>query len=139
MKRLKSMKNENINIEERFLQERFGRENPFRTPEGYISSLVERVMTALPDKEETAEVKAVTIPLWKRLRPLAVAASVCLLIGGVGTVAYKTFTTNESNQAVVAKKAPTDNGNVARVSNIDQAVTDYQIDEEDLFAMMYDE
>jgi hypothetical protein len=57
----------------------------------------------------------------------------------VGTVAYKTFTTSESKQAVVAEKAPTENGNVARVSNIDQAVADYQIDEEDLFAMMYDE
>jgi len=38
--------------EEKVLMERFGRENPFRVPEGYFDTLPEKVMNRLPRKRK---------------------------------------------------------------------------------------
>ena len=41
--------------EEKILMEQFGRQNPFRVPEGYFDSLTERVMTQLPERDMTQQ------------------------------------------------------------------------------------
>lgn len=44
-----------MNYEEKEIQERFGKENPFRVPEGYFDQLTDRVMAQLPEREQQAE------------------------------------------------------------------------------------
>ena len=44
-----------MNYEDKEIQERFGKENPFRVPEGYFDQLTERVMSQLPEREQQAE------------------------------------------------------------------------------------
>lgn len=44
-----------MNYEEQELQERFGKGNPFRVPEGYFVQLTDRVMAQLPEREQQAE------------------------------------------------------------------------------------
>ena len=44
-----------MNYEEKELQARFGKENPFRVPEGYFDQLTDRVMAQLPEREQQAE------------------------------------------------------------------------------------
>ena len=44
-----------MNYEEKEMQVRFGKENPFRVPEGYFDQLTERVMAQLPEREQQAE------------------------------------------------------------------------------------
>ena len=44
-----------MNYEEQELQERFGKGNPFRVPEGYFDQLTDRVMAQLPEREQQAE------------------------------------------------------------------------------------
>ena len=44
-----------MNYEEKEMQVRFGKENPFRVPEGYFDQLTDRVMAQLPEREQQAE------------------------------------------------------------------------------------
>ena len=44
-----------MNYEEKEIQERFGKENPFRVPEGYFDQLTDRVMSQLPERDQQAE------------------------------------------------------------------------------------
>ena len=44
-----------MNYEEKEMQERFGKGNPFRVPEGYFDQLTDRVMAQLPEREQQAE------------------------------------------------------------------------------------
>ena len=44
-----------MNYEEKEMQERFGKENPFRVPEGYFDQLTDRVMSQLPERDQQAE------------------------------------------------------------------------------------
>ena len=44
-----------MNYEEKEIKERFGQVNPFRVPDGYFDQLTERVMSQLPEREQTAE------------------------------------------------------------------------------------
>ncbi len=62
--------------EEKVLLERFGRENPFRVPEGYFDTLPEKVMNRLPRKRRTSH-------LWLKW---SVAA---ILAGCVGLATFK--------------------------------------------------
>ena len=44
-----------MNYEEKEIQERFGKGNPFRVPEGSFDQLTDRVMAQLPEREQQAE------------------------------------------------------------------------------------
>jgi hypothetical protein len=50
-----SKKGKIMNYEEKEIKERFGQVNPFRVPDGYFDQLTERVMSQLPEREQTAE------------------------------------------------------------------------------------
>ena len=53
--------------EENILKERFGKENPFKVPDGYFDHLTERIMENLPEQE----VRVIDIrsrqTLWQKL------------------------------------------------------------------------
>jgi hypothetical protein len=62
--------------EEKILIEQFGRQNPFRVPEGYFDSLTERVMTQLPERKPKSRLVA--------LRPWFYAAACFAVVAVVG-------------------------------------------------------
>lgn len=70
--------------EENILKERFGKENPFKVPDGYFDHLTERIMENLPEQE----VRVIDIrsrqTLWQKLplRKIAAAVAVVALLGG---------------------------------------------------------
>lgn len=70
--------------EENILKERFGKENPFKVPDGYFDHLTERIMENLPEQE----IRVIDIrsrqTLWQKLplRKLAAAIAVAALLGG---------------------------------------------------------
>lgn len=69
--------------EENILKERFGKENPFKVPEGYFDHLTERIMENLPEQE----IRVIDIrsrqTLWQKLplRKIAAAVAVVALLG----------------------------------------------------------
>ena len=66
------------------MKERFGKENPFKVPDGYFDHLTERIMENLPEQE----VRVIDIrsrqTLWQKLslRKIAAAVAVAALLGG---------------------------------------------------------
>lgn len=70
--------------EENILKERFGKENPFKVPEGYFNHLTEKIMENLPEQE----IRVIDIrsrqTLWQKLplRKIAAAVAVVALLGG---------------------------------------------------------
>ncbi len=63
--------------EEKYIEEKFGKRNPFRVPDGYFEGLADEVMRGLPDNTvEVRKPRAKTV--W--MRPVFyAAASVCAL------------------------------------------------------------
>ena len=70
--------------EENILKERFGKQDPFKVPDGYFDHLTERIMENLPEQE----VRVIDIrsrqTLWQKLplRKIAAAVAVTALLGG---------------------------------------------------------
>lgn len=70
--------------EENILKERFGKENPFKVPDGYFDHLTERIMENLPEQE----IRVIDIrsrqTLWQKLplRKIAAAVAITALLGG---------------------------------------------------------
>lgn len=70
--------------EENILKERFGKENPFKVPEGYFDHLTEKIMENLPEQE----IRVIDIrsrqTLWQKLplRKIAAVVAVVALLGG---------------------------------------------------------
>jgi len=50
--------------EEKYLRERVGQENPFRTPEGYFDQFTANIMAQLPDKAPVAKKVAMPLRHW---------------------------------------------------------------------------
>ena len=57
--------------------EEFGKENPFKVPEGYFENLTSQIMGQLPEKVEKV---SPVISLWERMSPWVYAAA---MIAGV--------------------------------------------------------
>lgn len=67
-----------MNNEQLEIERRFGKNQPFKVPEGYFDRLAADVMANIPEQKPVA-----TVPLswWRRLRPVAVAAAcVCAAV-----------------------------------------------------------
>ena len=81
--------------EEKELLARCGKENPFKTPEGYFEHFHEEMMTRLPKPEVVAAPRQVS--LMERIKPLlymaAMFASTVFLIQGLMFVQEKRFST----------------------------------------------
>ena len=70
--------------EENILKERFGKENPFKVPDGYFDHLTERIMENLPEQEfRVIDIRS-RQTLWQKLplRKIAAAVAVVALLGG---------------------------------------------------------
>ncbi len=116
--------------EEDILKTSFGKENPFRVPEGYFEALESRVMNNLPEEKASIRTVAKEIPLWRRFRPyVAAAAFFGVMVGG-----YLIYQKNNP-------EAPLPSENVASMMqsddyNIDTAADYAMLDNEDFYAYL---
>lgn len=88
--------------EERYLQEKFGRQAPFTVPEGYFDDFATRIMDELPQQQvqqqQSAVRKSPYRTIMRVLRPIAVAACLCGVVGGA--VIYIARSTATESQAI---------------------------------------
>ena len=125
-------------MEEKYLIEKVGKENPFRVPEGYFDTLSSQIMAKVEaegvaprdikaGKEKRAKV------LW--LRPvLYAAASVCALF--ISVVAYQSHSdkgTAAPTQTVVA------NNQMLMDDYFDEAADYVMLDNQDIYACLSSE
>lgn len=121
--------------EENILKERFGKENPFKVPEGYFDHLTERIMENLPEQE----VRVIDIrsrqTLWQKLplRKIAAAVAVVALLGGGSFWALQ----HEGNSKMVAHAKQHEQKAVSSEDAAFNEMADYaMIDNETIYASL---
>lgn len=121
--------------EENILKERFGKENPFKVPEGYFDHLTERIMENLPEQE----IRVIDIrsrqTLWQKLplRKIAAAVAVVALLGGGSFWALQ----HEGNSKVVAHVKQHEQKAVSSEDAAFNEMADYaMIDNETIYASL---
>lgn len=77
--------------EEKYLEDKYGKKQPFKVPNGYFDSFAENLMDKLPEQQP---VMTPHISMWRKWRKLrltvAVAASVCAVMFSVMTFMHDT-------------------------------------------------
>lgn len=101
--------------EEKFLEERMTKQNPFRVPEGYFESFADHVMEQLPPQQQ----KAKHMPL----RPWMYAAA-CLLVAVFCVAVYfsridTAVTTSEMSQMAVTDTYMEEAADYVMIDNTD--------------------
>ena len=121
--------------EENIMKERFGKENPFKVPDGYFDHLTERIMENLPEQE----VRVIDIrsrqTLWQKmpLRKIAAAVAVVALLGGGSFWALQ----HEGNSKVVAHAKQHEQKAVSSEDAAFNEMADYaMIDNETIYASL---
>ena len=122
-------------MEEKYLIEKVGRENPFRVPEGYFDTLSSQIMAKV--EAEGVEARDIKTGKEKRakvvwLRPvLYAAASVCALF--ISVVAYQSHT----DQGVAAPAQNVVANNQMMMDNYFDEAADYvMLDNQDIYACL---
>lgn len=121
--------------EENILKERFGKENPFKVPDGYFDHLTEKIMENLPEQE----VRVIDIrsrqTLWQKmpLRKIAAAVAVVALLGGGSFWVLQ----HEGNSKVVAHAKQHEQKAVSSEDAAFNEMADYaMIDNETIYASL---
>ena len=124
--------------EENILKERFGKENPFKVPDGYFDHLTERIMENLPEQE----IRVIDIrsrqTLWQKLplRKIAAAVAVVALLGGGSFWALQ----HEGNSKMVAHAKQHEQKAVSSEDAAFNEMADYaMIDNETIYASLMTE
>jgi len=125
--------------EEEKLIGQFGKENPFRVPEGYFDNFASSLMEKLPElsEDETKEkeahetTKVVEIGFLQRMRKYA-AAIVVLLV--VGSGALYMMSGQEEETSVQAKVEHVSTEQMDEEYTIDQIADYAMLDNEDFYA-----
>ena len=74
--------------EEKYLEDKYGKKQPFKVPNGYFDSFADNLMDKLPEQQP---VITPHISMWRKLRlTVAVAASVCAVMFSVMTFMHDT-------------------------------------------------
>ncbi len=105
--------------EEKYLEERLAKRNPFRVPEGYFESFADRVMEQLPPQQQKAKRMV--------LRPWMYAAA-CLVVAVFFVAAYFSRIDTPTNSEM-PQMAVTD-------TYMDEAADYVMIDNTDIYACL---
>ncbi len=111
--------------EEKYLEQRIPKHNPFRVPEGYFDSFAAQVMERLPEqapaKHEEPKAKRVLLRPW-------MYAAACLIVAVFCVAVYFSHINSESAQAP-QQMAVTD-------SYIDEAVDYVMLDNAEIYSYL---
>lgn len=110
-----------MEIEEKYIKEKFGQQNPFRVPEGYFDQLTERVMNQLPESRHESRVV--------RLRSWFYAAA-CVAALAVTGLTYHFHQQAEEQAMVASVDTNTDN------TYIDEAADYAMLDNTEIYACL---
>lgn len=128
---------ENMEREEKFIEDKFGRRTPFRVPEGYFDDFASQLMQSLPDQVSAPVAKVVPMGRlgWRRARPFSIAAaSVCAVIFGWGVYSHGGKSSGSSSVDFATHTTVGSNS----YSTVD-AMADYtMLDTEDMYAYLED-
>ena len=126
-----------MNYEEKEMQVRFGKENPFRVPEGYFDQLADRVMAQLPERDQQAEQVTLSNHRPKSrlvaLRPWLYAAACTVAVVVMGLTFYSHDVAEEQPLASTSTTNTTTN---TESQYIDDAADYAMLDNAEIYAYL---
>ena len=118
--------------EEQFINQKFGKEQPFRVPEGYFDSFADQFMAQLPERET----RVVALPIrsrWQSTRRWVAAACLTALVVGAGVWGFlRTPDAQPSSTPAMQMAVSSYN------TEIDQAADYVMMENEDFYAYVSD-
>ena len=114
--------------EEKYIEEKVGRRNPFQVPEGYFDHLADQVMASLPERQPVADA-----PKARRvtLRPLYyAAAAVCAFV--ISVVVWQSFPETSQPMPVQASVSSQDLSD----DDFEEAADYLMLDNYDIYACL---
>jgi hypothetical protein len=129
---VKLIKDTNMNEEEKLILEKFGKETPFKVPNGFFDDFTKDLMAKLPERQEDASKKKRSAAIIRRISVIITSAAVFI---GVCILAVS-YLLQKPEQPVVAKQAK--DNHVENINNaynsIDEAAEYTMLDNEDIYA-----
>ena len=112
--------------EEKYIEEKVGRRNPFQVPEGYFDTFADQLMASLPERQPRAQ------QVW--LRPMRYAAAVVCVLA-MGAMAWFALSSSPDVHQPIQAEA------VQVPSDAEfEAATDYvMLDNYDIYACLSEE
>lgn len=129
---VKLIKDTNMNEEEKLILEKFGKETPFKVPDGFFDDFTKDLMAKLPERQEDASKKKRSAAIIRRMSVIITSAAVFI---GVCILAVS-YLLQKPEQPVVAKQAK--DNHIENINNtynsIDEAAEYTMLDNEDIYA-----
>jgi anti-sigma-K factor RskA len=121
-----------MNEEEKLILEKFGKDTPFKVPEGFFDDFTKDLMAKLPEWQEDAFKKKRSAAIIRRMSVIITSAAVFI---GVCILAVS-YLLQKPEQPVVAKQAK--DNHIENINNtynsIDEAAEYTMLDNEDIYA-----
>lgn len=119
--------------EEKYLEDKYGKKQPFKVPNGYFNSFAENLMDKLPEQQP---VMTPHISMWRKWRKLrltvAVAASVCAVMFSVMTFMHNTKPTHSPLASNHTTKTVTNDS----YNTLDVAADYTMLDNDDIYVLV---
>lgn len=121
-----------MNEEEKLILEKFGKETPFKVPEGFFDDFTKDLMAKFPEWQEDVFKKKRSAAIIRRMSVIITSAAVFI---GVCILAVS-YLLQKPEQPVVAKQAK--DNHIENINNtynsIDEAAEYTMLDNEDIYA-----
>jgi len=119
-----------MGTEDKYLVERFGKNRPFKVPEGYFESIASQVMDKLPDRE--VRIARTSAYVLEKNRCVLLYAA-CFL-AALFSISIYLGNTSSDNNALCEQTAT---AGVSYADNVMDCVADYSMmDNEDIYALV---
>lgn len=119
--------------EEKYLEDKYGKKQPFKVPNGYFDSFAENLMDKLPEQQP---VMTPHISMWRKWRKLrltvTVAASVCAVMFSVMTFMHDTKPAHSQLANNHTTKTVTNDS----YNTLDVAADYTMLDNDDIYALV---
>ena len=120
--------------EDKYIENRFGKVQPFKAPQGYLDNFADQFMAQLPD--QAAKTVKTQHAVWFRMRPAMIAAASVLAVALTATVYFakpfagqqeQVFTTDQQTEGSMSD------------GSVEETAFYSMIDNGDIYAILADE
>lgn len=120
--------------EDKYIENRFGKVQPFKAPQGYLDSFADQFMAQLPD--QAAKTVKTQHAVWFRMRPAMIAAASVLAVVMTATVYFAKPFAGQHEQAFTADQQTESN---MSDGSVEETAFYSMIDNGDIYAILADE
>ncbi|MBQ6188499.1 MAG: hypothetical protein IJK49_11215 [Prevotella sp.] len=115
--------------DEKFIKQHFGKDNPFKVPQGYFDGLSAELMNKLPQKEPKTVKVTMTPRFTTKARPYFYAAALAGIAVFTASLFFNRSTQDDARTAYSGEQT------IQQTSVYEQQVDDYlMLDNEDIYA-----